>query len=126
MDVITRGALLMILGLNLLSVVGAQAAPKAHFGKDHPFKISELPAGLLRQDLQRLPLPAQQRAMAWLHQFNFPSNDAAMLRADQEGGIHYVDTFTLSGSALPGSSGGVVSAIASTDTFVLHLSLIHI
>lgn len=120
MDVITRGALLVILGLNLLSVVGAQAAPKAHFGKDHPFKLSELPAGLLRQDLQRLPLPAQQRAMAWLHQFNFPSHDAAMLRADPEGGIHYVDTFTLSGSALPGSGGGVISAISSADTFVLH------
>ena len=71
-----------------LAPLGMADAAKSQFGKDHPFTLSELPPGLLKQDLQRLPATAQQKAMAWLHRFNFPANDAAMLRADAQGGIH--------------------------------------
>jgi hypothetical protein len=120
MNSITPWALLTILWLGLLPLDAAHAGPRTHFGKDHPFKLGELPPGLLQQSLQRLPQPAQQRAMTWLHTFNFPANDAAMLRADKEGGIHYVDTFTLTGGTSPTSDGVVVSNVAPVDTFLLH------
>jgi hypothetical protein len=123
MNSITPWALLTILWLGLLPLDAAHAGPRTHFGKDHPFKLGELPPGLLQQDLQRLPQPAQQRAMTWLHTFNFPANDAAMLRADKEGGIHYVDTFTLTRGSSPTSNGVVVSTVSPADTFLLHSRL---
>ena len=102
-----------------LAPLGMADAAKSQFGKDHPFTLSELPPGLLKQDLQRLPATAQQKAMAWLHRFNFPANDAAMLRADAQGGIHYQDFFSLTSSAEPGSA-QTVTGITPENTLLLH------
>ena len=64
MKSILHWPLLAILSLNLLPLTTATAA-KSQFGKDHPFTLNELPPGQLKQDLQRLPAPAQATAMAW-------------------------------------------------------------
>ena len=118
MKSILHWPLLAILSLNLLPLTTATAA-KSQFGKDHPFTLNELPPGQLKQDLQRLPAPAQAKAMAWLHRFNFPASDAAMLRADAQGGIHYQDFFPLAGEPLT-TSAEALTGITPENTFLLH------
>lgn len=118
MKSIVHWPLLAILSLNLLPLTTASAT-KSQFGKDHPFTLDELPPGLLKQDLQRLPPSARQKAMAWLHSFNFPANDAAMLRADAQGGIHYQDFFAQA-SSLPADSAQTLTGITPENTFLLH------
>lgn len=118
MKSIVRWPLLAILSLSLFPLATATAA-KSQFGKDHPFTQDELPPGLLKQDLQRLPTSARQKAMTWLHSFNFPANDAAMLRADAQGGIHYQDFFALD-SSLPADSAQTITGITPENTFLLH------
>ncbi|MGL4206966.1 MAG: Ig-like domain-containing protein [Aeromonadaceae bacterium] len=102
-----------------LPTFGMAEAAKSQFGKDHPFALSELPPGLLKQDLQRLPATAQAKAMAWLHRFNFPAKDAAMLRADPQGGIHYQDFFPQYSDVQPGTA-QTLAGITPENTFLLH------
>ena len=118
MKSISHWPLLAILSLNLLPLATATAA-KSQFGKDHPFTLNELPPGQLKQDLQRLPPSAQQKAMAWLHRFNFPANDAALLHADPQGGIHYQDFFSAIDS-LTSTTPQTLTGITPENTFLLH------
>ncbi|HYQ72951.1 MAG TPA: Ig-like domain-containing protein, partial [Gammaproteobacteria bacterium] len=82
------------LGLAAQSVaVPAVPAPRA-YGLGYPFTLQDLPFGDFRARLESLPAPAQQRAMAWLHRFEFTEQDLAFLQVDASGAVFYSDTFT--------------------------------
>lgn len=52
-------------------------------------RLDDLPAGRFRADLQRLPAPAQDRALGWLRSFHFTEHDLPSLHVDAAGGILY-------------------------------------
>ncbi len=68
-------------------------APWKHrmFGAGHAFVSGDLPRGRLRNRLDSMPSRARNRAMEWLHRFEFPAADAESLDVDEEGGVFYVD-----------------------------------
>lgn len=75
------------------------AAPEAQgtgpqrkaFGKRSPFQAQELPEGRLKSGIQKLGPQAREKAMRWLHTFDFGGKDAAdHLRVDAGGGIYIV------------------------------------
>ena len=76
-----------------LGIAAADAAGPARqaFGKRHPFRSDELPQGKLKAGLDRLDPQEKERAMNWLHSFDFGAPDAAEhLRVDDGGGVFIV------------------------------------
>jgi len=98
----TRIACLLTVSASLLLGAGcatatppddqAPAQSPQMLGKGHPFTIADLPEGPFRSRLESLSPAAQERAMEWLHRFEFPRNDLESLRIDDEGGIFYADS----------------------------------
>lgn len=84
-------AILLFSGiLALTSSVDAQELPTGRaFSVGRPFGIGELPATRFRNDLERLPPSARQRALNWLQSFHFTDRDTASLHVDEGGGIYY-------------------------------------
>ncbi len=84
---------LSIIAVTMISAT-VQSAPNTEkmYGAAAPFTIDKLPSSRLKAQLERLPLPAQQRAMAWLHDFDFPEQDIDFIHVDPQGGIFYEDT----------------------------------
>jgi hypothetical protein len=83
-------AMLACLGI-ATSMAFAGASPRKVFGKENPFRAEELPAGKLKTKLQSLDPQAKEKAMKWLHTFDFDATDAAEhLRVDHGGGIYIV------------------------------------
>ncbi|MCP5533120.1 MAG: hypothetical protein H7A48_08100 [Akkermansiaceae bacterium] len=79
--------------LACLGIAAADAAGPARqaFGKRHPFRSDELPQGKLKAGLDRLDPQEKERAMNWLHSFDFGAPDAAEhLRVDSGGGVFIV------------------------------------
>src|SRR5947208_2233238 len=74
----------------------------------------DLPLSRLRSQIERLPAPAQNRAIAWLANFQFTDLDLASLRADAEGGIYYADEFNLEAIPAPADASEPVVAAAAT------------
>ena len=70
----------------------AGGAAQQMLGKGHPFTIADLPEGRFRSRLESLTPAAQDRAIAWLHRFEFPLNDLESLQVDDEGGVFYADS----------------------------------
>jgi hypothetical protein len=59
--------------------------------KKSPFRAEELPNGKLKAGLQSLDAQTKEKAMKWLHTFDFDQSDAAKhLRVDQGGGVFTV------------------------------------
>jgi MBG domain/Metallo-peptidase family M12 len=86
----TCAAVVAILGI---AVAAAQAAgpAKERFGKKNPFHADELPEGELKNGLRLLDPQAKDKAMKWLHTFDFHESDATShLRVDKGGGIFIV------------------------------------
>jgi hypothetical protein len=52
-------------------------------------QLDHLPESRLRQQLDRTPGPARQRALHWLQSFHFTEEDLPSLHADSDGGIFY-------------------------------------
>jgi hypothetical protein len=71
----------------------------------NPFTTGDLPRGRLRDRLELLPSTARNRAIDWLHRFEFPEADAGSLDVDEEGGVFYVDENLPSGTLFPTASG---------------------
>ncbi|MGD9602501.1 MAG: Ig-like domain-containing protein [Gammaproteobacteria bacterium] len=116
---LVHGLLLLILA------IPATAAPPARtFGRDRPFATAELPLSQLRAQLERLPAVKRQRAMKWLHRFNFPVTDVPNLRTDAEGGVLFVDPppATVEPAPAAGTAGTptVAAAIPTASAFLLH------
>lgn len=82
--------LLACLGI-AVSTAHAAGAGRAAFGKRNPFRADELPEGKLKAGLQALDPQAKEKAMTWLHTFDFDQSDAARhLRVDRGGGVFIV------------------------------------
>ncbi|OIN04759.1 Ig-like domain-containing protein [Oceanisphaera psychrotolerans] len=101
--------------MSLLVIFAAQAAPRFDGNPDN------LPPGRLKTQIEKLPYPAQKRALEWLERFDIPAQDFEFLRADQDGAIFYEDT------VLPEQTDddttdevGEPLAVAPEDTFFLH------
>jgi hypothetical protein len=56
-------------------------------------RSEDLPAGRLREQIERLPAQARERAVNWLANSHFTTEDLVVLQADAEGGIFYADEF---------------------------------
>ncbi|GGO76847.1 hypothetical protein GCM10011348_05030 [Marinobacterium nitratireducens] len=105
---------------SLLLAGGAQVAA-APGGSGFDGNPDHLPPGRLKSQIERLPYPAQQRALQWLERFDIPAVDYEFLRVDAEGAIYYEDTVLpdeVDGAS--GSSSFEPQAVAPEDTFVLH------
>lgn len=61
------------------------------YGKNNPFALGELPPGRLRQHIEGLPAAAQQRALDWMHRFDFMESDMPYIHVDSTGGVFYED-----------------------------------
>ncbi|NOR41149.1 MAG: hypothetical protein GQ537_08065, partial [Gammaproteobacteria bacterium] len=97
------GKLLKVIAFTLTTTLipaTAAAAPDSRaFGPGHPFELTDLPFGDIRTKLESLPAPARNKAMAWLNNFTFTTQDLPFLRIDDAGGVFYADTY------LPGETG---------------------
>lgn len=110
----------------IASLVGyhsANAAPDTNkmYGAAAPFTIDKLPTSRLKSQLDKLPPAAQQRAMTWLHSFDFPEHDLEFLNVDDRGGVFYQDTLlpeNISQEDLEADP--TIEGINPTDAFKLH------
>lgn len=73
------------------NVPGGPDSKPRMLGAGNPFTTGDLPRGRLRDRLESLPSVARNRAIDWLHRFEFPEADASSLDVDEEGGVFYVD-----------------------------------
>jgi hypothetical protein len=53
--------------------------------------LQDLPASRLKLRIERLPAPARERAVAWLADLHFTTQDLATLQVDPVGGIYFAD-----------------------------------
>ncbi len=76
----------------LASALSAQPAPASADGPRSAVfqQLNPLPPSRLRDDLERLPETARDRARRWLDSFSYPAEDLRSLHVDHEGGILYV------------------------------------
>ncbi|MEY4387450.1 MAG: hypothetical protein RLY20_2733, partial [Verrucomicrobiota bacterium] len=98
-----------LLAVALLLLAGnaamAQTPPAA---REYPpgswSQLSELPAGRLRSQIEKLTPASQERSRQWLRSFHFTTGDLESLHADRDGGIFYVCDFApakVSGGSTP-------------------------
>ena len=67
-------------------------APKLQMlGKNRPFLLSDLPHGRVRDRIESLSWVNRNRALEWLHRFDFPKKDLDAMVVDDEGAVLYVD-----------------------------------
>jgi hypothetical protein len=69
----------------------AQSPPPPQFAPGAIRRSEDLPAGRLRSQLERLPGPARDRAVAWLGSIHFTELDLQTLQVDPSGGIYFAD-----------------------------------
>ncbi|WMC10355.1 Ig-like domain-containing protein [Oceanimonas pelagia] len=101
--------------MSLLVTFAAQATPGFDGNPDN------LPPGRLKSQIERLPLPARQRALEWLERLNIPTQDFEFLRADQDGAIFYEDTVLPEQGEAPAiDEVAEPLTVAPEDTFFLH------
>ena len=111
------------LGVALLLTVSpgfAADGDRQNFNAGSNVTVNQLPEGLLKSGLRRLPPQARARALDWLNGFSFPAADVARLRVDSNGGVFYVDDFTSAGEAISNVELDAPSGITSAETFSLH------
>jgi hypothetical protein len=85
------GCLMLLSGA--VSSFGQQGA--RDFPKGSVRRTEDLPPGRLRTQIERLPVQARDRAVAWLGNFHFTELDLNSLQVDPAGGIFYADHFTV-------------------------------
>jgi hypothetical protein len=92
--------------------VGQQSPLSRQFLPGTVRQIEDLPPGRLRTQIERLPLAARTRAVAWLAGFHFTPLDLSSLEVDSDGGIFYADSFTLAPAAAADNSEPPTAAAA--------------
>ena len=86
-----------------------------------PSRVEDLPPGRARAQLERLPAKARERAMAWLHRFNFPVEDLNSIEVDAAGNVAYADHFELPADEGATASDPPVATVGAVDeAFNLH------
>jgi Metallo-peptidase family M12B Reprolysin-like len=89
-----------------------------HYGSNAPFKITDLPEGLVKAKLTGLAAAKQQIALNWLHKMNFTDDDLKYIKVDDNGAVLYADSFLpASGATAPVQ---MATTISTTDAFTLH------
>ncbi len=83
------------------AVLAQQPSARREFRPGTVRQIADLPAGRLRTQIERLPGPARDRAVAWLGSFHFTDLDLETLQVDSAGGIYYADPHILEGAGTP-------------------------
>jgi hypothetical protein len=73
--------------------LGQQAGGRKEFPPGQIRRSADLPASRLRDQIERLPAPARERAVAWLANSHITQEDFPALHADNDGAIFYVDHF---------------------------------
>ncbi len=122
------GKLLKVIAFTLTTTLipaAAAAAPDSRaFGPGHPFELTDLPFGDIRAKLESLPAPARNKAMAWLNNFTFTTQDLPFLRIDESGGVFYADTYlpgeTGTEAAEGSEPGAPETALSAGEVFSLH------
>ncbi len=106
-----RGLLICFaLMLGGAAVVLGQPGPR-EFPPGSVRRVEDLPLGRFRTQIERLPAPARDRAVAWLGNLHFPELDLDSLQVDPAGGIFYADHFNLAPVA-PAADKPVIAAAA--------------
>lgn len=82
--------------------------------------VETLPPGRLKQQIQKLPPAAQQRALEWLERFNIPTEDYNFLNTDEDGLLFYTDTVLPDNADEAPTSASEQQTVAPADTFFLH------
>ncbi|MBQ0720164.1 MAG: tandem-95 repeat protein [Gammaproteobacteria bacterium] len=109
-------------GLAVISLpnIAISAPTDGVFKHGVPFGLQDLPPGRTRNQIENLPLPAQERALEWLNSFSFHKSDLPFINVDTEGGVFYQDTFSPE-STDPVSSGADTPVLeAAANVFALH------
>lgn len=109
----------------MVTTASAQPPAKARaYGQGNPFQVSDLPAGQLRSQLEKLSPESRAKAMDWLNGFHFHTHDVPFLRTDKDGGIFYADGFTAEGNTADATTstadGSTSSSTIAVDAFKLH------
>ena len=96
-------AILSLLTALMAHFLPSASAQEARGRKEFPpgllRRIDDLPAGRLRQQIERLPAQARERAMNWLASSHITTEDLVALQVDAEGGIFYADEFKVAPAA---------------------------
>ncbi|HEX5221235.1 MAG TPA: M12 family metallo-peptidase [Verrucomicrobiae bacterium] len=96
-----RSVLQTGLYLFCLVAVGSQTMAQSPAARPRQFapgtlrSIEDVPAGRFRSNLDRLPPGAKARALDWLQRFHFTELDLDALHVDADGGVFYVDNFSI-------------------------------
>lgn len=104
------------------SDVASTSSPQT-FGAASPFELGDLPPGRLREHIEGLSPAARQRALDWLHRFDFTEADLAYLRVDPTGGVFYEDPVVADSNVETEGAGGesaLPEEITQTVAFTLH------
>lgn len=118
-------ALLIIAFVLIWNTVPSSRAQEAPARKEFPPGLArqphDLPPSRLRTQIERLPAPARDRAMAWLSNFHFTEQDLNALHTDPEGAIFYADEFQLAPPAPASSEPAIAQAAVPISPFPAHL-----
>ncbi|BCG62518.1 MAG: hypothetical protein methR_P0161 [Methyloprofundus sp.] len=96
------------------------------FGAAAPFAVAALPTSPLKAGIESLPYSAQQNAVQWLHSFDFPAEDAEMLKVDDQGAVYYEDPAPILPTNISQpdlETNPEAEGINPTDAFRLHSKL---
>src|SRR5213075_251264 len=94
-------SLFLILSCGLLSPFLVPAQPAAAAARSRQFppgsisRLEDLPASRLRRRLEQLPDGPRRRVLEQLRDFHFTELDLESLDVDSEGGLFYIDQFSL-------------------------------
>ena len=86
-------------------------------------RVDDLPAGRLRQQIERLPAQARERAMNWLATSHITVEDFVALHVDAEGGVFYADEFKVApapGLAAPPTAQAAVPVSPFPADMIFH------
>jgi hypothetical protein len=75
--------------------------------------FQDLPGGRLREQIERLPAQARDRAVAWLGNIHFTVEDLDTIHVDAGGGIFYIDQFEFAPAPPPREEKGEVEIAAA-------------
>ncbi|MCB1856938.1 MAG: PKD domain-containing protein, partial [Gammaproteobacteria bacterium] len=126
--VVTVSVVVVLVSTALIAEPGNSPSSKKPrmLGKGNPFLLHDLPPGRVRSKIEGLPFQAWNRAMDWLHRFEFPENDLESMDVDNQGGVLYTDQAPVlpagDGEPAPATEGEVSwqGAAAVDNAFLLH------
>jgi hypothetical protein len=113
--------LIGLLALSAGTLSQTAAAGSRFFGNGAPQSSAELPAGELRESIDKLPGAMRGRALQWLQSVEFSAQDLPYMKVDPQGSVYYVDTFmTNKSSGKQDTSASSLKGITAKNVLKLH------